>query len=126
MKKRLRIISLAIVALALFAIGYTAWEMHGQYAEEKAKVMELENRLATLSLQEKQSAVMQSVNAQMEEIANQQRIISDEQRDEAEQQSRIANEMRQHAEQERQNAQEAEKGFGGFRGCQRTACHCGE
>ena len=109
MKKRLRIISLAIVALALFAIGYTAWEMHERYAEEKAKVMELENRLATLSLQEKQSAVMQSVNAQMEEIANQQRIISDEQRDEAEQQSRIANEMRQHAEQERQNAQEAEK-----------------
>lgn len=77
MKKRLRIISLAIVALALFAAGYTAWKMHGQYAEEKAKVMELENRLATLSLQEKQSAVMQSVNAQMEEIANQRRIISD-------------------------------------------------
>lgn len=109
MKKILRLISLAIVALALFAIGYTAWEMHERYSKEQVKVWELESQLAKLSVQEKQSAVMQSVNAQMEEIANQQRIISDEQREEAEQQSRIANEMRLHAEKERQNAQEAER-----------------
>ena len=97
------------IGVALALIGTTMWKMHDKYSEEQTRVKELEEQLAILSQKEKESAVMQSVNAQMEEIANQQRIISDEQREEAEQQSRIANEMRQHAEVERQNAQEAEK-----------------
>ena len=91
------------------AIAGGLWYMHESYSEEQAKVLELKKQLAILTKKEKESAVMQSVNAQMEEIANQQRIISDEQREEAEEQSRIANDMRQHAEQERQNALEAEK-----------------
>ena len=108
MNKFVKIGAAAIGCLTLAAVGTTAWTMHERYADEQERVRELEAQLATLSKKEKQAVVMQSVNAQMEEIANEQRIISDEQREEAEQQSRIANEMRQHAEQERQNAQKAE------------------
>ena len=100
----------AFVSLCFTAgIAGGLWYMHESYSEEQAKVVELKKQLAILTEKEKESAVMQSVNAQLEEIANQQRIISDEQREEAEEQSRIANDMRQHAEQERQNALEAEK-----------------
>lgn len=109
MRRIFKIGAAAIAGCAIVLVGITAWKMHDKYSEEQTRVKELENQLAILSKKEKESAVMQSINAQMEEIANQQRIISDEQREEAEQQSRIANEMRQHAEQERQNAQEAEK-----------------
>lgn len=103
-------IAFSTLTIGVFAcVGYTAWTMHDKYTEEQLKVKELKEQIAQLSLNEKETAVMQSVNAQMEEIANQQRIISDEQREEAEEQSRIANEMRQRAEQQRQNALEAEK-----------------
>ena len=83
--------------------------MHEKYTQEQAVVNDLKSQIAHLTKREKESAVMQSVNAQLEEIANQQRIVSDERREEAVEQTKIANEMRQHAEQERQNAQIAER-----------------
>lgn len=104
-----KIIIAAIGCAALAFTGGSAWKMHEKYAEEQNRVRELEEQLTHLSKKEKQTAVMQSVNAQMEELANEQRIISDEQREQAEKQSRIANEMRLHAEKERQNALVAEK-----------------
>lgn len=104
-----KILTAALGCVALSLVGGIAWSMHEKYEEEQVRVRELEEQLAILSKKEKQAVVMQSVNAQMEEIATQQRIISDEQREEAEQQARIANDMRLHAEQERLNAQEAEK-----------------
>lgn len=109
MRNITKIASVVIACGALALVGFVAWSMHEKYEEEQVKVRELEEQLAILSKKEKQAAVMQSVNAQMEELANEQRIISDEQREQAEQQSRIANEMRLHAEQERQNALVAEK-----------------
>ena len=83
--------------------------MHENYSEEQLKVKELERQLAILSKKEKQAVVMQSVNAQMEEIANQQRIISDEQREEAEEQAEAAQKERTKAEEERRNALIAEQ-----------------
>lgn len=109
MRKITKIGIAAIGCCALAFAGSVIWIMHERYEKEQVKVKELEQQLTILSKKEKESAVMQSVNAQMEELANQQRIISEEQRDEAEQQARLANDMRLHAEQERQNAQEAEK-----------------
>lgn len=109
MRKVTKIGIAAIGCCALVFAGGIAWTMHEKYEDEQVRVKELEEQLAILSKKEKESAVMRSVNAQMEEIATQQRIISDEHREEAEQQARIANDMRLHAEQERQNAQEAEK-----------------
>ncbi len=79
------------------------------YTQERQKKEELEVQLATLEEQEKRSTVMQSINAQMEEIATQQQQISDEQREQAVQQTIIANQMREQAEVERQNAIEAEQ-----------------
>ena len=77
---------------------------------------ELQDRLDRLTKQEQQSVVMQRVNAQMEEIANEERRISDEQREEAveqrrqaEQERQNAEEQRRQAEQERQNALVAER-----------------
>ena len=67
---------------------------------------ELQSRLKTLTKQEQQSAVMQRVNAQMEEIANEQRRISDEQREEAVEQRRQAEQERQNAEQQRRQAEQ--------------------
>lgn len=116
MKKVTKIGIAALGCCALALVVGIVWTMHTRYEKEQVKVKELEQQLTILSKKEKESAVMQSVNAQMEELATQQRIISEEQRDEAEQQARIANDMRLHAEQERQNAeqerqnaQEAEK-----------------
>ena len=82
-----------------------AWQ---KYAEQAEKTRQLEEQLAILTKQEKQSVVMQRINAQMEEIANQERRISDEQRIKAEKQTAVAEQMRRNAEEERQNALEAE------------------
>ena len=65
---------------------------------------ELKAQLEVLQRRDKQSAVLQSVSKQMEEIAYEQKKVSDEQREEAEEQTKVANEMRQRSEFERQNA----------------------
>ncbi len=94
-------------AALLMAIGLVlVWQ---QYTEESEKTRQLDEQLAELTKKEKQSVVMQRINAQMEEIANQERRISDEQRDKAERQTAIAEKMRRDAETERQNALEAER-----------------
>jgi uncharacterized protein HemX len=97
MKKVTKIGIAALGCCALALVVGIVWTMHTRYEKEQVKVKELEQQLTILSKKEKESAVMQSVNAQMEELATQQRIISEEQRDEAEQQARIANDMRLHA-----------------------------
>ena len=85
------------------------------YNSEANKNKVLEQRVKDLVIEEKEAAVMQRVNAQMEEIANEERRISDEQREEALEQTRVAEQERRNAEeqtkvaeQERQNALEAE------------------
>lgn len=94
------------IALVMGIGLVVAWQ---KYAEQAEKTRQLEEQLAILTKQEKQSVVMQRINAQMEEIANQERRISDEQREKAERQTSIAEKMRQDAETERQNALEAER-----------------
>ena len=109
MSKLFKILAVLLALAAIVCTGVTAWNMHEKYTQEQAVVNDLKSQIAHLTKREKESAVMQSVNAQLEEIANQQRIVSDERREEAVEQTKIANEMRQHAEQERQNAQIAER-----------------
>ena len=100
--------TLAVSCTALI-MGIGLVVLWHQYVEETEKTRQLEEQLVILTKQEKQSVVMQRVNAQMEEIANQERRISDEQREKAEHQTAIAEMMRQNAESERQNALEAER-----------------
>ena len=98
------IVSILAAVCAIGAItAYTAYENKAQEVEE------LREEVAKLTKQEKQSAVMQSINAQMEEIALQERRVSEEQRDAAEQQTKVAEQMRRNAEEERLNALEAEQ-----------------
>lgn len=98
-----------LFVLLMIALGACCIGIYQSYLHETQKNSELNEQIALLKLQAKESAIMQSVNAQMEEIADQERKISEEQREEALQQSRLANDARRHAEKERQNAQEAEK-----------------
>lgn len=77
------------------------------YNAERAANRDLLAQLAELSQKEKRAAVLQSISAQMEDIAYQQKTISDEQREAAERQTLVANEMRHRSELERQNALEA-------------------
>lgn len=70
------------------------------------KNRELEAQVVELTKREQQSVVMQRVNAQMEEIANEERRISDEQREAAEEQTRVAERERQNAEQQRHQAEQ--------------------
>jgi len=99
------------IALAAASLG-----CYALYQNEAQENDELKQQLERLAKNEKQSVVMQRVNAQMEEIANAERRISDEQREAALEQSRLAEQERQNAEdqrrqaeQERQNALVAEK-----------------
>ena len=62
-------IGLALVLIASAGIG-------GWYINRK-QLDELKSQLSELQRQEKRSAVLQSINAQMEEIAVQQKEISD-------------------------------------------------
>jgi hypothetical protein len=93
----------AALLCAAGAIG--AYALYKQQVEQNS---ELQEQLEKLARKEKQSTVMQRVNAQMEEIANEERRISEEQRDAAEQQTRVAEEMRRKAEAESHNALIAE------------------
>ena len=102
--------AIAIAATILFgiviALGVTARK---KLADKDQELMTVQAKLDSLKEKEKRSAVMQHVNAQMEEIANEERRISDEQREEAIQQKKVADEMRRKAEEERQNALDAEQ-----------------
>lgn len=97
-----------LLILLIIALGACCLGIFQQYQHKTSEIDDLKERIAYLTQQEKKSAIMQSVNAQMEQIANQERIISEEQREEAVQQSKLANEARRHAEEERQNALDAE------------------
>ena len=93
-------------AVALLGAGCVALGL--LYNAERAANRDLKAQLDELSQKEKRAAVLQSISAQMEDIAYQQKTISDEQREEALQQTRVANEMRHRSETERQNALAAE------------------
>ena len=98
-----------VASCAALVMGVGLVVVWQKYAEQTEKTHQLEEKLAILAKREKESVVMQRINAQMEEIANQERRISDEQREKAERQTSIAEKMRQDAETERQNALEAER-----------------
>ena len=80
-------------------MAFKGWD-----SSDKENIDELKTQLEILQRRDKQSAVLQSVSKQMEEIAYEQKKISDEQREEAEEQTKVANEMRQRSEEERHNA----------------------
>ena len=113
MKKTGLAIALA-AALVLSTAGTVALGVLWQ--REASRNEALTAQLKTLTREVSQSEVMQSINAQMEEIANQERLVSDRQREEAIEQRKVAEEERQRAEQlrltaeeQRQNALTAEK-----------------
>lgn len=108
MNKTGKIIS-AIAIIAVILLGHHVYLVSSTRDELVEKNQELQENLDKLTKEEKRSVVMQSVNAQMEEIANEERRISDEQREEAIAQTKVAEEMRRKAEIERQNALVAEQ-----------------
>lgn len=108
MKNFGRAIILLAIAAAM-AMAAACIVLYGMYAAEHDRNGVLIRQVETLTKAEQQSVVMQHVNEQMEEIANEERAISDEQRAAAEEQTKKAELMRQHAEQERMNAQIAEQ-----------------
>ena len=100
-----------ILAIAAVLLLVLTWTLIRGYQAQKllaSQNQELQEQLELLTKEEKRSAVMQRVNAQLEEIANEERRISEEQRDAAEQQTEVAEQMRRNAELERQNALVAE------------------
>lgn len=100
-------ITIAVVTALLLAAACIGTYL--LYAKETQKNKELETQLTELTKEEQRTAVMQRVNAQMEEIANEERRISDEQRESAEAQAKIAQQERQNAERERREADQERK-----------------
>ncbi len=105
-----------IIAILGVLLLLTAGLGFYSYFSELKENQELKSKLAQLTKEEQRSAIMQRINAQMEEIATEQGRISDEQRKEAEEQALVAQrerenaeEQRRQAEQERQNALIAER-----------------
>ena len=92
-------VACALLAIALVRDVITQRELILQNEE-------LQDQLKKLTRKEQQSEVMQHVNAQMEEIANEERRISDEQREEAIEQRRQAERERQNAEEQRREAEQ--------------------
>lgn len=80
--------------------------LYSLYKREATLNDELTEKLEKLAREEKRSAVMQSINAQMEEIATQERKVSDMQREEAIEQRKLAEEQRQNALEQRRQAEE--------------------
>lgn len=99
----------AIAVVAVILLGHHVYLVNTTRDELVEKNQELQDQLDRLRKEEERSVVMQSVNAQLEEIANEERRISDEQRIEAIAQTKVAEEMRRNAEIERQNALIAEQ-----------------
>ena len=99
----MKIIKIAGVVLVLL-LAIACVGLYLKYDQEQQRSNELEAELSDLQRRDKQSAVLQSVSKQMEEIAYEQKKISDEQREEAVEQTKVANEMRQRSEIERQHA----------------------
>ena len=98
------VISAAVAAILLCLAGGIG--LYTMYSNEAQQNKELKEQLAILSKQEKKSAIMQRVNAQMEEIANEERRISDEQREAAVEQTKLAEQERQNAEQQQRKAEQ--------------------
>jgi len=101
-KGKLGTIVLCVAFLLLGGAGLGAFMLYEQEVKRNAA---LTNKVEELTKQELRSTVMQHVNAQMEEIANEERRISDEQREEAEEQAEVAKRERHNAEQERRQAE---------------------
>ena len=102
-RKKIITVLPGLVFAVVAAIGLIGWQSEHQRASL------LEEQIAELQKQEKQSAVVRSVSKQMEEIAYQQKEISDEQRIEAQQQTMLANEERQKAETSEKMARASEQ-----------------
>ncbi len=104
MKKSSRLrIAIGLAALLLAGAGIAFIML---YKKEVKLNQELTVKLKELTRQEQRSVIMQHINAQMEEIANDERRISDEQREEAEEQAMVAHRERQNAEKERRQAEQ--------------------
>lgn len=101
-------ILLALSIGAAVVLGVAAGWLYGLYTDEQERNLQLESQLVELQRSEQQSVVMQRINAQMEEIANESRSISEEQREVAIHQSQVAESERRHAEEQRQIALQAE------------------
>ena len=95
-----------LFVLLMIALGACCIGIYQSYLHETQKNSELNEEITLLKLQAKESAIMQSVNAQMEEIADQERKISEEQREEALQQSRLADDARRHESPDRSRCSE--------------------
>ena len=105
-----------VFSVALLAACAACAVLFSLYRQEVGRNEELAAQLTEMTEKESRAAVMQSINAQMEEIATQERKVSDRQREEAIQQRKVAEEERQNAleqrrqaEEQRQNALTAEK-----------------
>jgi len=98
-------LAIALVAALVLSTAGTA-ALAVLYYREAERNEELKSQLDFLSEKESRSAVMQSINAQMEEIANQERLVSDKQREEAIEQRKVAEAERQNAEEQRKVAEE--------------------
>ena len=92
-------------AIAVLLLGGACVALGVLYNRQLSRNAELEVQLQQLARQEQQSVVRQHINAQMEEIANEERRISDEQRDLAIEQTRVAEQERLNAEQQRRQAE---------------------
>ena len=102
--KKINIAMVLAAALLLSVVGSTA--LYVLYQQELRHNEELTEQIEELTKRERRSTVMQSVNAQMEQIATQERRVSDMQREEAVQQRKVAEEERQNAERQRHAAEE--------------------
>ncbi len=98
-------LAIALVAALVLSTAGTA-ALAVLYHREVERNEQLKSQLDILSEKESRSAVMQSINAQMEEIANQERLVSDRQREEAIEQRKVAEAERQNAEEQRRAAEE--------------------
>ena len=96
-------IALAVALLASAAGCMVLYALYQREADQNALLAE---QLEELQREGSRAAVMQSVNAQMEEIATQERRVSDIQREKAERQQRLAEEQRMNAERQRRLADE--------------------
>lgn len=103
MRKANVTIALAVALLASAAGSMVLYVLYQREADQNALLSE---KLEELKREENRTAVMQSINAQMEEIATQERRVSDIQREEAVQQRKVAEEERKNAERQQRLAEE--------------------
>lgn len=102
--KKTSVATALVAALLMSCAGSIA--LFVLYLREQNRNEELTAQLESLKKEESRSAVMQSINAQMEEIADQERKVSDMEREKAIEQSKVAEAERKNAESQRRVAEE--------------------